>query len=431
MKTLRNINAFINTLSEKQLIWAIFMLFFSIRLAYFLLSPSNCFDLQLDSYRYNHLAQQLLQGNDDFNILVFIPSPLIIYVFAFFQYFFGQHYILAMAIFQLILSACSGVYLYKISLLLFRDKSIALLTALLYAFFPLTLYWVFTLSQDTFFQCFLIFFVYYFLKSIFSQNPILLVFSALLYGVVFMTKSHILLGSFFLPLAIWFNTKGAVFKKLSFIAIFTGISLLCTLPFGLFTLKKYDTYVISSTGIGCHFLGGHNDDYYRLNTNPPPLNSPEYIKLLDNYDYAVYRPILDTIDLIPVKDVQSVFLKEGIKWCQKETEKFCHVTWLNIKGFFMPGVNPLHYSLLKWWMAFLVSLPVYILAYMGIYSSLKNDFPRHSYFLSLFISLFLLSVVFYTQNRFRTITLEPFYLMYAAYTIRALQQRIKNKSSFS
>ena len=116
MKTLRNIHALINSLSEKQLIWAIFMLFFSIRLAYFLLSPSNCFDLQLDSYRYNHLAQQLLQGNDDFNILVFIPSPLIIYVFAFFQYFFGQHYILAMATFQLILSACSGVYLYKISL---------------------------------------------------------------------------------------------------------------------------------------------------------------------------------------------------------------------------------------------------------------------------------------------------------------------------
>jgi hypothetical protein len=35
----------------------------------------------------------------------------------------------------------------------------------------------------------------------------------------------------------------------------------------------------------------------------------------------------------------------------------------------------------------------------------------------------LFSVVFYVQNRFRTITLEPFYLIYAAYAATLLAER--------
>ncbi len=349
----------------------------------------------------------------DFNIIVFIPSPLAILFIAFFKIIFGKYFISAIVYFQIILSAVSGIYLYKTALLLF-DQLTAIITAMLYAVFPLTFYWVFTLGQDTIFQCALIIFSYYFLKAVFESSLKLLILSAFIFAIAFLTKSHILLGAFLLPLVIWLNVKKNAVTRLVYIVVFTAISFACTIPFGLFTLKKYGTYALSSTGTGCHFLCGHNDDFYMLSTDPPPLNSPEYIALLDNYNYKVFRPILDTVDRIPVKDIQSIFLKEGIQWSRQHPDKLTRITLLNLYNFLMPGVNIHHYTFNRWLAALLISLPVYLLAYIGIVKALYKDFSKHSYILFLFTSILVLSVVFYSQNRFRTITLEPFYLLYAA-----------------
>ncbi len=43
----------------------------------------------------------------------------------------------------------------------------------------------------------------------------------------------------------------------------------------------------------------------------------------------------------------------------------------------------------------------------------------------IFISMLLFSLVWYVQNRFRTITIEPFYIIYAAYVVTSfIEKRI-------
>jgi len=66
-------------------------------------------------------------------------------------------------------------------------------------------------------------------------------------------------------------------------------------------------------------------------------------------------------------------------------------------------------------MSFLTSLPIYLFAYIGIIQSLRTNFRKYSWILFLFITMLLFSVIFYTQNRFRTITLEPVYILFAVF----------------
>ena len=67
--------------------------------------------------------------------------------------------------------------------------------------------------------------------------------------------------------------------------------------------------------------------------------------------------------------------------------------------------------------------PLYVLAYLGIIKSIKLNFEKHNWILTLFIAMLVFSVVFSFESRFRTVTLEPFYSIYAAFS--AYHLRIK------
>ena len=71
-----------------------------------------------------------------------------------------------------------------------------------------------------------------------------------------------------------------------------------------------------------------------------------------------------------------------------------------------------------------ISLPIYLLAYAGLFMALRERSRAHSWVLGLLLSMVAFSVVFYVQNRFRTITLEPFYLIYAAFATVRLARRL-------
>ena len=93
----------------------------------------------------------------------------------------------------------------------------------------------------------------------------------------------------------------------------------------------------------------------------------------------------------------------------------------------MPGVNLAWYPFSQWLLSLIVSTPVYILGYIGIIRSLRQDFKRHIWVLGLVLSLLAFSTAFYVQNRFRTITLEPSYLMYAAATTSYLLHKFSGR----
>jgi hypothetical protein len=208
--------------------------------------------------------------------------------------------------------------------------------------------------------------------------------------------------------------------------IFTVIVIVFSLPFGLYNYFVNGTYVISSNGAGYQFYLGNTEAGYLTIVNVPEKGSVEFEKMEDicrnagyiNGSESKYNSILNQ----PQKIKQKVFYKEAINWIKLNPMKFVILKLYDALFFLFPGVSFRHYNFFKWITSFIVCAPIYILAYISIYRRCRNNFSKHAWILYLFISMLIFSTVWYVQNRFRTITLEPFYIIYASvYLYQALK----------
>ncbi len=406
---------------ERRLTRWIFIVCLAVRALFLVATARLDLDLDRDNKRYEQQSESILHGNYDLETQFFITAPFYPFTQAFFKFAFGAWWTWAIGAVQLLLCAWSGVVLHRLAGLLF-DRRVALLTAALYAVFPLTLLWVGTRAQDMPFQIALIFALHALVKAAQRDRFGLTAVAAVLFSITFLTKSHILLFSPFIPLYLWLNLRAAPRRKVAHAALFAGICGAATLPFGLYNLKHHGLYVISSTGHGGHFLTGHNEDVYRFIVDPPPLGSPEHRRIF-NMQYRVMDEIADTLAMLPHKGRQDLYLAKGLEWCEANPGKLAALSAYDLYYFLLPGVNPHHYGRSTWLAMFLLSLPLYAFAYAGLWMALREAFRKHSWMLGLFLSMLAFSVVFYVQNRFRTITLEPCYLMYAAFALVRLARR--------
>lgn len=414
-------------LSEKRIQWTIFLVFFLVRILFVTLSGFSSFDLQPDSSRYNRQSDAILLGQ--YNLLepLFITAPFYPYFQSLFKLTFGSYWILALQLTQIILSSLSGVFIYKIAKIIWECKEIAIISAILYCFYPFTFWWVHTFTQDTPFQYHLIFTIYFLLKSVYKNHFPSLIFSAILFSITFLTKSHILLFAPIIPLILLFSNQEATFTlKVKNIFIFIIICFVFTIPYGVYNHMVNGVYVISSTGQGGFFLTGHNDDVYKQIVNPPVLGSEE-ARRLQNLEFSIFEELETKKEGLSHREVQSLFLREGIKWCVENPQKAVTLFGYNLFYFLLPGLNPNWYSFKSWIVSFIISIPIYLLAYIGIFIALKQDFRKHLWVVGLFGSMILFSTIFYVQNRFRVITIEPFYLLYASSLIPSLIFLFKSK----
>ena len=240
----------------------IFFCFFSVRFLFIYLSGFDNFKLQIDSYWYNTQSDNVLNGN--FNLLrpLFITAPFFTYFQALMKIIFTNHWMIALEFSQIIISSLSGVFLYKLSYELFYDEKKAIVATIIFCFYPITFWWVGTFTQDIWFQSFLIIFFYYFHTAINKSSLKLIIVSAIIFSVTYHTKSHILLFSVFIPIIIFLKKNLNFSTKIKLISIFASISILFSLPYGIYNLMVNKTYVIGSSGLGGTFLTGHNDDAY-------------------------------------------------------------------------------------------------------------------------------------------------------------------------
>ncbi|MES2622425.1 MAG: glycosyltransferase family 39 protein, partial [Bacteroidota bacterium] len=318
--------------------------------------------------------------------------------------------------FQLLLSALSGVYLFKISLLLFNDKQKALLASLVFSIFPLTFWYVNTFSQECLFQCLLIFMIYHLICSTQKSNPENLIYSAVFFSLAYLTKSHILLFALFVPF-IYFHSFGLSRKAFVYAFSFAGISLLFSVPYGLYHYKKGNSYIISSNGGSYQFYLGNTEAGYKTIIDVPSKNSLDYRKLKDINVTAGYfngsATYYDSILALPQKVKQQVFLNEAINWIKQNPNKFLELKLYDVGLFLTPGFSYRHHPFRYWLISFMLSFPVYVFAYLEIGRVILKDFKHHAWIFYLLLTMVLFSTIWYAQNRFRTITLEPFYLIYA------------------
>lgn len=419
-------------MESQSFIWMIFLFSFIVRVIFiFIFGIEDNYSKQPDSRMLLLLADQIIDGNYNLDIGRFIVSPLYPYFLASIKVVFGENWNFVTSVIQLSFASFSVVLIYKISKLLFSE-SVSKLSAIIYSVFPMTLWYTNTFSQESLFQCFLITFLFFFIKSISVQrskyqNCFL---AALFFSLAFLSKSHILLYSIFIPF-IYLVTIKPRKKMVLLTALFTVISIAATVPFGLYNYKINDLYVLSSNGAKYQFYLGNTEAGYITVVSPPKKGTSDYKKMKDINVYAGYfngnQQLYDDILKMPQKDKQDIFFFEAITWIKENPTKFVKLKIKNFLLLFRPGVSSKHYEFNSWLFSFLISLPLYLFSLFGVFFSMKSDWKRHIWFLNLILSMVLFSVIWYVQNRFRTITIEPFMSIYAAYFISLLWR--KNKST--
>jgi hypothetical protein len=394
----------------------IFISFFFVRYLFLILSNYDNFELQPDSYWYSKQSNEVLKGN--FNLLrpLFITSPFFTYFQALVKLIFGNFWEIILEFFQVSIASISAIFFYKLSLILFKCKKTSYFALIMFCFYPFTLWYVGTFTQDIWFQSFLIIFMFYFslyLKYFEIKN---LIISAVIFSITFLTKSHILIFSLFIPITIFFINRIELRIKILHIILFSSICFMFTIPYGFYNLKANGVYVFSSNGFGGLFILGHNEDAYINHIKTPNINSLE-AKRLKSVDYKIFKNLEDKISKSSPSEIQEIYLKEGLKWIEENPVKFRELLIFNFKRFFTPGLHKSWYDHNTWLLSFILSSPIMIFGYLGLILILKN-FRENAWILYIFLSLLIFSLIFYYQGRFKVITLDPLLILLSAYSLK-------------
>ena len=408
-----------NKLSPIKINLIIFLSFFLVRYFFLIFGNYDNYELQPDSYWYSDQSDEVLKGN--FNLLrpLFITSPFFTYYQAIIKLIFGDYWEIILEFSQVSIASISAIYFYRLGLILFKNKKVSFFALTIFCFYPFTFWYVGAFTQDIWFQSFLIIFMFYFSMYLKNFNIKNLIFSAIIFSITFLTKSHILIFSVFIPLVIFFIKYNELKKKILHIILFTSICLICTLPYGLYNLKVNGVYVFSSNGFGGLFILGHNEDAYVNHIKTPKIDSDE-AKRLKSVDYRILNSLESKILESSPSEAQKIYFNEGLKWIKDNPKKSKELLIFNFKRFFTPGLHKSWYNYNTWLLSVILSSPVMIFGYLGLLMVLLNNFNRYSWILYLFLSLLLFSLIFYYQGRFKVITLEPILILLSAYSFHKI-----------
>jgi hypothetical protein len=379
---------------------------------------NNNYSFQCDSYWLVKMADEATHGNFNFDIGRFIASPLFPAVCGTFKIFSPESWSLFLGLFQIALMSVSGLYIFKISLLLFSNEKLALLSSLLYAIFPLTMWYVNTYSQETLFQAFLIIFIYYLLAACKSKRIAHTIVAGIFFSLAYLTKSHLLIFAAFVPL-IYFHSFRFTRKYFLHINLFALIAAGLSLPFGLYQYRHNGVYVLSSNGAAYQFYLGNTEAGYKTIVEVPDKSSLDFNRMKDITKFAGYfngsAKKYDLLISAQQKYKQHVFFADAINWIKSHPSQFIRMKIYDAFFFFLPGVSYRHYEFRFWLISFLLSAPIYLMGYLTILRLSKSHFKDHCWIIYLMLTMLIFSTFWYVQNRFRTITLEPFYILYASY----------------
>ena len=408
-------------LDHKMLLYLLFFAFL-VRYGWAYLSGVDNFSLN-DWGRYDAQSDEILRSNFNLETALFITAPLFSYTVAIFKLIFGDSYVKFLEFFQIALSSISVVYLTLTANELFRSLRVSFLVGVAFSLYPITLYWVHVFGQETFFQALLIIGLFYLTRYFRDRNTKTIVLASVILTFALLTKSHIQLALPFFALALILTSKKPL-DAMKPIAIMIGTVLVLTAPYGLYNKIVNGTYVISSSGGGGHFLTGHNDDVYTYIVAPPPRGSQEHQRLA-NMDFQVFRDLTPKLEGLSHSEKQSLYFKSGVEWATSNVEKSIILAAVNLRNFLQPGFHKGNQDPKLWLISFILALPIFVLAYIEIIRSVKNNWKGHTLIIALFLAIVAFSVLFYSQNRFRVITIEPWYLMYACSGFVFILQKFK------
>ncbi len=380
------------------------------RIAFKLISGYDNFQLFGDSVRYDNMSNDILAGDANMDIVAYLAAPLYPYTLALFKWIGGENWQIIAVSYQFILIALSTIALYRLSLLWFDNQKIAIAGCLLYIFYPLTLWYNFTLAQETSFQAYFLIFLYFIFRSIKEGGIKHIFLAATFWSLALLTKSHII--ALIIPLTLIFLVK----KRVKLLLLFLSLAFLCTIPHGLHNLDKHGVYTFSSHGNASLFLLGHSEATYpcltkqagELGTFSVAGCNPEIVfdlNYLDaNYGYFNRQP---------PKERNAIRYQMAMDWIKSNPTKFWALKWHGLQRALLPGLDSKQFRTEFWLLSLIMGLLLYLPAYYVLYNKMKEEFWTHAFSLSIILLCAAIFIVFFPINRFRVITIEPLLCVYA------------------
>ena len=391
----------------------LFIICFLSRLCFKYLSGYDNFELFGDSLRYDLLSNRIMSGNYDLDIVAFISAPFYPYFLAICKLILPSDWENLAVFLQFLLVSLSAVSLYNVSKLIFDDSRVSLLAALIYIFYPLTMWYNFTLTQETLFQCFFIFFFHAFIKFEILKSQSSLIAAGFFFSLALLTKSHI---TILLPivLLILYYYRGV--KPL---LQFGSIILIMVLPFAWVNYKIHNVVSLSSYGANSLLLAGHSDETYPCLTNKI-YQYPEIQKHGCNLDIIFHPPYefegYGQVNNLAIKERNSKRLELALEWIRTNPGKYLELKINGLLRFLLPGLDFRIYPPKFWITSLILGLLIYIPAYFELIQRARKKLRLDIVLtFAVILTIAIIFLVFYPQNRFRVITLEPLLIIYAAH----------------
>ena len=402
----------IKNYQHKYLYLSIFLICLLSRLLFKLISGYNNFELFGDSTRYDMLSDRILEGNFDLDIVAFIVAPLYPYFLVLCKWVAVENWELLAVSSQFLLVSLSSVYIYKTAYLIFKSTEVAIISALIFIIYPMTLWYNFTLTQETLFQSFFIIFCFHFLELLNTHTVKSTILASVFFALAFLTKSHI---TVLLPILLGILLIRIKFSKT---ALFVIVILISTIPHGLVNKKLHGVYSFSSYGSNSLLVAGYSDETY------PCLNSgfkffrTNQQKTCD-LDLIFHQPYITegfgNINALPIYERNRARQKVAFSWIKENPIKFIKLKLNGLIRFILPGLDFRIYKFSTWFLSLIIGMLIYIPAYITLWHAVKRDFWQHVLPISLIITIAIIFLVFYPQQRFRVITLEPMLIIYASF----------------
>ena len=383
----------------------IFLLCMLTRVIYKCISYANNFELFPDAYRYDKLSNLLLNGIWEMDVNAYIVAPFYPIFLSLFKLIGGASWEVWTITAQFSLVSISAVWIYQITLLITQSRQTSTLSALIYIFYPLTLWYNFTLVQETLFQSLFIGTIYHLYKSYKLNSDRSFSFAIILLGVSLLTKSHIIVA---FPFIVFWIYKYKSLQHLIWGAF--GLLLLC-LPTAYLNFKNHKIISLSSSGSATLFLLGHSDKTFNCLIKTAGEIESRHAQGCDP-DFVFERDYSEepwsTINKLEPKARFHSRRQAALNWIKDNPGKFIQLKIHGLKRFFIPGLDWKQYKPIIWIFSLILGLAIYIPAIIILLDKKSPLDPAYkSLSWILIITVFLIFMIFFPINRFRIITMEP------------------------
>lgn len=241
-----------------------------------------------DSYTYRNIAQNLVQKqqyvftttSESINWAAEIygaKPPLYSFFIALFYYIFGTSD-MPVIISQIIISAITGLLIYKVAFHLSKSQNIGITALFIYSFFWETALLSTQILSETLYWFLLALFTYLVIKLHDSSKNRLAAATGLALGLLTLVRPPSL--TFIIPIAIWLLWKNFTIKQLLQLSIIASISLATIAPWQIrnFLLYSDNVFIYTDGGINV-WMGNHSGSagIYRPANSKDPLQTPTLI----------------------------------------------------------------------------------------------------------------------------------------------------------